>query len=254
MSLIGIHVKSDFESIIKNNIKFVQLFVSNFKKNKINDIKQLLEKHKIICCIHASYTINLSRNWDNRSYWIHQFINEIYIADNLNAKFIVVHLGMQLKLSLEESLNNLYSSLLYILSKTNHLSVQILLETSSGQGSEILYDINNFAKFFNKFNKLKKYKLGICIDTCHIYVAGYDIIDYLREFDKLIGLQHVKLVHLNNSKNIKGSKIDRHDNYNENYFKIDKIFSFFNSLEIPIIIETPTINIIDDYNYLKKIK
>lgn len=254
MSLIGIHIKSDIDNVIKNNIKFIQLFVTNLKKNKIKDIKNILEKHKILCCVHASYTINLARNWSNHSYWIQQFINEIYIAEQLCSKFVVVHLGMQLKLSLEECLNNLYSSLLYVFSKTHHLNVQILLETSSGQGSEILYDLNNFSKFYNKFINLKKYKLGVCIDTCHIYVAGYDIIEYLREFDKLIGLQHVKLVHLNNSKNMKGSKIDRHDNYNENYFKIDKIFSFFNSLEIPIIIETPLENIINDYNYLKKIK
>ena len=126
------------------------------------------------------------------------------------------------------------------------------METSSGQGSELCYKIENLAYFYNKLSKHKneniRNRFGICVDTCHIYVSGHDIRSlnainkYLDTFNKLIGLEHIKLIHLNDSKQDIGTKIDRHENIGKGYIGKKGLLIFisiFKHLEVPIILETP---------------
>lgn len=259
------HINSDLDDLVKetNRIKsnggtIIQLFTNKFSKKAIEKYEELsnnLKTQNMKCVVHASYTINLARNWDFHSWWLKQLILEIKMANKINAIGIVLHLGKQLNLSKDIAINNMYTSLEYVLSKTQEYSTKIFLETSSGQGSEMFYDLDDLGIFFKKLIKLGDYKtrLGICIDTCHIFSAGYDIrgkkniINFFDHFQSAIGLEHIKLVHLNDSKNELGSKIDRHANYSTGIIgnkSMILLANFFKKLEIPIILETP----FDDIN------
>jgi deoxyribonuclease-4 len=271
MSIVGIHINNndDIFNNIKNahtkGAKIIQLFANKFSKKSIEEYKKiykLLKKYKIKCVVHSSYTINLSKNWDEHSWTLKQLLMEIKNTELLGGFAIIVHLGKQLNLSENNAINNMYTALLYVLSKSFHSNVKILLETSSGQGSELLFNLQKFGDFINKFKKTKFFnKIGICIDTCHIFVAGYDIrekiniIKIFKFIDKNIGFENIKLVHLNDSVNDINSHIDRHANLGKGFIgkkALLVICNFFNELQIPIILETPYENIFADLNILLK--
>lgn len=256
MKLYGAHIDSDINNIIHEAkiIKsyggnLIQIFVDiKQDKNKYYELKKELKKINMRVSVHASYTINIAQNWDEYSWWVKQFILEIEYAEAIGAFGIVVHLGKQLKLTKEEGLNNMYSSLLYIYNKTKNLKVKIMIETSTGQGSEMCYNLEDFAYFFNKFLKINKDKFRVCLDTCHIFQAGYNIkekkniLKYFNMFNKSIGLEYIGLVHLNDSKNKLGAKLDRHESIGYGYIgkeNIKIISEFFFNYNTPIVLETP---------------
>jgi len=265
--MYGIHINSDpniiideineIESYNHKYFKCVQLFVNNSNKYKdvYNKFKDICKEKLINIIVHLSYTINIGQTWDEYSWWITQLILEIELSIDIGAKFVVLHLGKSLDLDINIALNNMFSCLLYISNKLKHKipeNFKILLETSSGQGSEMCINLEDLSNFINKLlNNKNNYisnLFGICIDTCHIFNAGYDlntttdVIKYIKEFDKLIGIKNIKLIHLNNSKTPLGSKIDRHDNLNTGQIKLEgikEIIKFAYKLDIPIILETP---------------
>ena len=270
MSLIGIHIDSTPNSLIdqieyyhNKNCNTLQLFVSTNKKHMIfyEPIKKLINKLGIILSVHISYTINIASDPNNYSWGIMQFVEEIKIANIIGAYAVVVHLGKQLDLSKEVALNNMFINLLKVLDKTKDLDIKILIETSTGQGSEMCYDLNEFSEFFKKIKKIKNNRIGICLDTCHIFNAGYDIRTkktteiYLKNFEDKIGINNIKLIHLNDSYNNLGMKIDRHQNLGRGYIGIEgikQIIMFFTSLNIPIVLETPDEFINDDLTILSR--
>jgi deoxyribonuclease-4 len=267
MSLIGIHIDSTPNSLIdqikyyhNKNCNTLQLFVSTNKKHKefYEPIKKLINKLNIILSVHISYTINIASDPNIYSWGIMQFIEEIAIAHNIGAYAVVVHLGKQLDMSKEVALNNMFINLLKVLEATKNLDIKILIETSTGQGTEMCYDLNEFALFFKK---IKNNRIGICLDTCHIFNAGYDIRtkktteNYLKLFEEEIGINYIKLIHLNDSSNDLGMKIDRHQNIGKGYIGLEgikQIIMFFTSLNIPIVLETPDEYINDDLIILSK--
>lgn len=265
MDLIGIHINDEnMKNIIEAKEKganFIQFFVK--KTMDIDNINKFLIYNNIKCVIHASYTINLAQNWDNYSWSIRQFIEEIELADKLNAIAIVIHMGKSLELSFIESINNMYMSLIYIHQQTKNKKVKILLETSTGQKSEIGFKLEDLALLYRKFSKHRNKEIvdrfGICLDTCHVFVSGHDLRTsqslktYLDKFENLIGINAIKLIHLNDSKNNLGSKLDRHDNLGYGFIgknAIKNIIKFFTKLNVPFILETPDKYIVDDIKYI----
>jgi deoxyribonuclease-4 len=272
----GININNNIEElrntinvISDKHINTVQLMFDSKDKeynNYYKYFKNFIKKKNILCVIHASYTINLANNWDEYNVSVHKFIDEIKLSYKIGAKYIVVHLGKQLNLSKEEAYNNMYTSFIYIHNQTlKEKNLKILIETSTGQGSELCYKLEDFAYFYKKISKNKNKdfsnRFGICIDTCHIFAAGYDLNSknkinmYLEAFEELIGLKHVKLIHLNNAKKGVGSKLDRHENINKG--KIQKKYllyfaKYFFKFNVPIILETPYNNILNDYKLIKK--
>jgi len=269
--MFGLHIDSDPKNINKElikykNLKCIQLFVNiNDKyKNEYIEFKNTSNKFNQNIIVHLSYTINIAQQWDEYSWWITQCIIEINTSADIGAKYVVLHLGKSLDMDLNITLNNMYSCLLYIANKIKDIDIKILLETSSGQGSEMCIKLEDLSKFINKLlqnkNKNISNKFGICIDTCHIFNAGYnlntkeDVYNYLTEFDKYIGLKNIKLIHLNNSKSELGANIDRHENLEKGKINIEglgEIIKFAKKLEIPLILETPDIYIDDDIKIIK---
>jgi deoxyribonuclease-4 len=271
-NLIGLHIDSTPESLVdeiekyKNKCGIIQLFVSKAKKYKLyyDNFKELIKKYNLKVSVHISYTINLSKDSTKFTWWIYQMVDEIKIAEKIGAFAVVVHIGKQLDLPIDVALNNMYINLIKVVSLVQKNNVKILLETSTGQGSEILYRLEDLAKFYKKLkaNTLFRERIGICVDTCHIFNAGYDISDkkkikeYLDEFERLIGINQIKLIHLNDSKNKLGSHLDRHANINHGYIGKDgliEIIRFFTKLGVSIVLETPDEYIDEDLELLKNI-
>jgi len=276
IKIYGLHIDSTpntlsnninyYKEIINNKNTVIQLFV-NIDKKHIDTYKKfatLLKKNNINVIVHASYTINIAQNWDEYSWWITQLLIEINTANLIGAKFIVLHLGKSLDLDINVALNNMYSALIYIANKINtNIDIKILLETSSGQGSEMCIKLEDLSKFINKLlnhkNKKISDRFGICVDTCHIFSAGYNIntinnvIRYIKDFDKYIGLKNLKVLHLNNSKTELGSNKDRHDNIYKGYINPDGLGEFIRlcfKLGVPIILETPDEHIKEDLDFI----
>ena len=269
MSLIGIHI-SDILDISKpdnSNINFYQLFVSATKEYKNNEkykkIFTLISKRNIKLVVHGSYSINLSRDWNNTDWWIQQLSKEIILAQEIGAFAIVIHTGKQLKLSTGEAINNMYTSFLHIHRITDN-NIKILIETPSGQGTETLIELESLCRFMNKFyrhpDKKVNERFGLCIDTCHIYASGIDITKqnilnrYFNTIDKCIGIDKIKLCHINDSKGGLGSKLDRHQNIGDGNIgkkAIINVVKFMNRLKIPMILETPYNKIHKDYELIR---
>ncbi len=265
MSLIGVHISDIFEidTVLWKDVKLFQFFVSpttDYHSEKFKKILKYIKNNHIHLLVHASYSINIARNWKSSDSMVQQFITEIHKSSDVGAFAIVIHTGKHLDLSISEALNNMYSLLLYVHSKTIKSNVQILIETPAGQGTETLVHINDFCKFMNKFyahpNKEIKERFGICVDTCHIFAAGHDIRTKQQTYffydtiEKAIGVDKIKACHINDSKKGIGSKIDRHANvgYGEiGSEPLKRIIKFMKSLNIPIIFETPSNLIHNDF-------
>ena len=214
--IYGLHIDSTPETIMSNinkynKLKIIQLFVSLGKtKRKYYDEIIQKYKNKILFSVHISYIINIALDSSVHSWWIRNIVEQIKLAHEIGAFCVVIHLGKSLDLSIETAMNNMYINLLKVHNKLDKIPIKILIETSTGQGTEMCYTIEKLAKFFNKFtvNKELSDRFGICLDTCHIFNAGYDIgtkdnvIKYMDKFEELIGVSKIKLIHLNNSKNI----------------------------------------------------
>lgn len=220
-------------------------------KNDLDIVKNKLQEMNVKVVIHASYTYNLARNWDRNSAWIQDLETEIRYADRVGAVGVVLHLGKQLELSKEEANNNMYTSLFQVIKDTRKTNIKILLETSTGQGTEMHYRLEDLAHFFNKFSKSESKELRsrvkLCLDTCHVFAAGYDIRGsanisiFLKKFNKLIGVDNIHLLHLNDSRVKLGDRVDRHESIGKGYIKSNslvKIFNYFRKLNIPIVLET----------------
>jgi apurinic endonuclease APN1 len=277
MSLIGIHIHK-IDNVIQHinenfqykDINLIQIFVTgtiDYNNKKYIDVLKYLKDNKIKLIVHGSYSINLSKTWCESDWWIQQLISEIKCCSQLGAFGIIIHTGKSLKLNISESLNNMYTSLLYIHHKTEeYQNIKIIIETPSGQGTEILTNIEEFCRFMNKFyshpHQKVRDRFGICIDTCHIFAAGNDIrtsegIDYFfKIIDQTIGIDKIKICHLNDSKKGLGEHLDRHLNIGKGHIgkkSLFRITKFMKKLNIPIVLETPENNISDDYILLKKL-
>lgn len=181
ITFLGIDIGSDYniekiKKIIRlYKINFLQLY---FQKNS-NNLKyyNIFKKYNIIPYIHSSYTHNFASNWNNTSPWIFNSINEIYYAKEIGANGIIFHIGKQLNLSYKNAINNIISSIIYIYNKTSLLNIKLILETSSGQGTELCYNLFELSILYKKINNIinSSNKIKICLDTCHIFAAGYDI-------------------------------------------------------------------------------
>jgi deoxyribonuclease-4 len=229
------------------------LFISPIKKKELIELKHYLKQHNMKVVVHSDYTHNLAKNWDQYSWWIRNIEKEIKYANIIDAIGIVIHFGKQLDLTIEEAYNNMYTSLIYIHNQTiKYKNIKIFLETSTGQGSEICYKLEDLAYFYKKIsknhNKEIKNRIKICLDTCHVFAAGYNlktkihIKKYLETFEKLIGLRYIYLIHLNDCKFDIGSRLDRHESIGQGFIGIKGlilIFNYFRKLEVPIILETP---------------
>lgn len=196
--------------------------------------------------VHAPYIINLANTTKPETFEIAvKFLSEeIERCEKLGIKNIVLHPGSHVGAGIDAGIERIVEGLNMVLREDQ--TVNIALETMSGKGTECGHTFEQIAKIIEgvELDKL----LTVCIDTCHINDAGYDIVNNLDEvideFDKIIGLDRLALIHLNDSKNEKGAKKDRHANIGFGYVGFDTLINvvYHPKLEnVPKILETPYI-------------
>ena len=271
--MLGIHIslsrfEKDIAELHKHGGSIIQIFLSPPQRLTIIDksdeyytnMKNILQKYKMSVVVHATYMANIADNWDRYSIVAKNLEHDIIGAYKIGAIGLVIHLGKHLGKSIETSYRNMFSTLLGIHKKTEkYSSVKIILETPSGQGTELCYQLEDFAIFYNSIihNTELANRVKICVDTCHIFAAGHDIkhkfSDWADHFDKLIGLKNIAVIHLNDSKGELGCRVDRHAVIG--YGKIGKkslinICNFFIMLNIPVVIETPADDFVKELKML----
>ena len=201
-----------------------------------------INKENII--VHAPYIINLANDQKNYDFAVSFLKQEIKRVEKLGIKYLVLHPGSHVNLGEEVGLKNIIFGLNQII--TSDMKVNICLETMAGKGSELGKSFEELKTIIDgvKLND----KLKICLDTCHINDAGYDLTDFdkvLNEFDKIIGLDKLACLHINDSKNELGSHKDRHENIGYGKIGFDKLINviYHPKLKgIPKILETPYVN------------
>ncbi len=259
---IGVHVSGAgkiYESLNRAHdlgCQTMQIFARNPQQWKGNplDIKDIEEfkarrnKLKINpVFIHISYLINLaSPNVRLYKGSIQAYIKDILEASRLKADYIVTHMGSHKDTSEEEGIARLINALNKILDETKGLKVGILLENTSGSGSWLGYKFEHQSKIVAGIKD--KSRVGLCLDTAHAYLAGYDIStkeglsSMLNEIDGLMGLGLIKLIHLNDAYGNLASHHDRHDHIGKGSIGLEGMKRIINHpklKKIPMILETP---------------
>lgn len=197
----------------------------------------------VVC--HAPYIINLA-NRENEAAWNFScsFLKqEISRISKMHVNYIVVHPGNSLKMDRNVALDNIAGAINLIIDEDT--KPMILLETMAGKGTECGINIDEIKEILDKI--VLKDKVGVCLDTCHLNDSGVDISKfnaYLDEFNEKIGLDKIKCIHLNDSKNILGSNKDRHENIGYGTIGFETLINvaYLECFkDIPKILETPYI-------------
>ncbi len=174
------------------------------------------------------------------------FWEEVKRAEALGISYLVFHPGSHRGAGEEEGLKQIAKALDEVLEKGKNFNVELLVETTAGQGTQLGCRFEQLSQLLSYMEQPQR--LGVCLDTSHIYAAGYDIGSkegYLvtwEEFERLIGLSRLKAIHLNDSKTALGSHIDRHQHIGKGYLGLDTFSRLLNDSrfkDIPMILETP---------------
>ncbi len=194
--------------------------------------------------VHAPYIINLGNAVKPETFEIAvQFLRtEIERTDAIGAPRIVLHPGAHVGEGAEVGIKKIIEGLNEVLTKEQKTTVA--LETMAGKGTECGRSFEEIAQIIEGV-KLKE-KLSVCLDTCHIHDAGYDIVNdfegVMEQFDKIVGIDKISVIHLNDSKNPRGAGKDRHENLgfgNIGFEALSKIARFEKFSHLPKILETP---------------
>ena len=229
-------------------------------KEVIDAFKSKLKDSKIdrfAICAHMPYLPNLAtpKN-DAFEKSVNTLISEVERCAQLGIPYLVTHLGSHLGTGEEAGIKKLVEGLTKAGQTKN--DVMILLENTAGQKNSVGSDFKQLGEIFKQLKPGKKF--GVCLDTCHAFVAGYDlrtvdkVKETFKEFDKHIGIKNLKILHLNDARGEIGCNLDRHyhlglGGIGEEGMK--SVVKFANKKKIPIILETP---IDDDRNDFENVK
>ena len=224
----------------------VQIFTGNTKswnKPKIldKDIQETIKyvkRHNVYWYIHSIYLINLSRPVNEIISGLFSLLYDLFIGYKIGCRGVVVHCGKYLKMGIQVALNNMYHNIIILLPfiKTN---CPLLIETPAGQGTEVLTKMDDFFNFYAQFTPIQQKKIKVCIDTCHVWSAGYNPLEYLKRFYEKFP-KSLSLVHYNDSKGPLGCCKDRHEYPGKGCIGEDimkQVHQWCNERDIPMIME-----------------
>ena len=229
-------------------------------KEDIDAFKSKLKSSKIdrfATCAHMPYLPNLATPKDDAfEKSVNTLINEVERCAQLGIPYLVTHLGSHLGTGEEAGIKKLVEGLTKAGQTKN--DVMILLENTAGQKNSVGSDFKQLGEIFKQLKPGKKF--GVCIDTCHAFVAGYDlrtaekVKETFKEFDKHVGIENLKILHLNDARGELGCNLDRHyhlglGGIGEEGMK--SVVKFANKKKIPIILETPIDDDRDDFENVK---
>jgi deoxyribonuclease-4 len=271
---IGCHVSisgsidKSVDNAVERNCSAFQIFTrsprswhaKDLTKEVIDAFKSKLKSSKIdrfATCAHMPYLPNLAtpKN-DAFEKSVNTLISEVERCAQLGIPYLVTHLGSHLGTGEEAGIKKLVEGLTKAGQTKN--DVMILLENTAGQKNSVGSDFKQLGEIFKQLKPGKKF--GICLDTCHAFVAGYDlrtadkVKETFKEFDKHVGIENLKILHLNDARGELGCNLDRHYHLGLGGIGeegIASVVKFANKKKIPIILETP---IDDDRNDFQNVK
>ena len=261
---IGCHLSTTkgYENMGKEAIKIgantFQYFTSNPRGGKAKDInekdilalRKLMEENNFAKILaHAPYTLNgCSADESTREFASEMMADDLERLKYLPTSLYNFHPGSHVKQGVDVGINYIVEMLNKVL-KPEHTTI-VLLETMAGKGTEVGRTFEEIAEIISRVELNEK--MGVCLDTCHVYDAGYDIVNdldgVLEEFDRIIGLDRLHAIHLNDSKNPFKSHKDRHEKIGEGEIGFEAIKRIINHPKlrnIPFFLETP--NELDGY-------
>jgi deoxyribonuclease IV len=274
---IGVHISKSgtldswVDNAIQRECSAFQVFTRSprswFAKDlDLDEVKKFREKleasniDRMATCAHMPYLPNLSTPEDEGyEKSIKSMIEEVKRCDKLGIPYLVTHLGSHKGSGEENGIKRLTNALNEV-AKTK-ADVMILLENTAGQKNSVGSDFKQLAEIFSKCKPANKF--GICLDTCHAFVAGYDlrtkdvVKKTMKEFDVAIGLNNLKILHLNDSKGELNSNLDRHNHIGLGEIGkegLSEVVKTMNKNNIPIVLETPIDDIRDDFENIRKAK
>ena len=261
---IGCHLSTTkgYENMGKEALKIgantFQYFTRNPRGGKAKDInekdilalRKLMEENNFAKILaHAPYTLNgCSADESTREFASEMMADDLERLKYLPTSLYNIHPGSHVKQGVDVGINYIVEMLNKVL-KPEHTTI-VLLETMAGKGTEVGRTFEEIAEIISRVELNEK--MGVCLDTCHVYDAGYDIVNdldgVLEEFDRIIGLDRLHAIHLNDSKNPFKSHKDRHEKIGEGEIGFEAIKRIINHPKlrnIPFFLETP--NELDGY-------
>lgn len=214
--------------------------IENFKKNSS-------DTGVIPSASHTAYLINLaSPNTEIYKKSLDAFFDEMVRAERLGLPYLIFHPGAHLGSGEDAGLKKIADSINVLLEKADGFKLMLLLETTAGQGSHLGYKFEHLSEIIETVDE--KEKIGVCLDTCHIFAAGYDISNEygykktFEDFNKIIGIDRLKAFHINDSKKGLGSRVDRHEHIGKGKLGLTAFRLLLNDTRfknVPMILETP---------------
>jgi len=274
---VGCHVSisgsidKSVDNAIERECSAFQIFTRNPRgwhakplvKEDIDNFKAKLKASKIdrlATCAHMPYLPNLATPKDDGfEKSVKTLIDEMERCAQLGIPYLVTHLGSHLGTGDEAGIKRLIDGLTRA-GKTKN-DVIILLENTAGQKNSVGSDFKQLGEIFKQLKPAKKF--GVCFDTCHAFVAGYnlkteeDVKKTFAEFDKHVGIDNLKILHLNDAKGEVGCNLDRHYHLGLGGIGekgIASVVKFANKKKIPIILETPIDDDRDDFENVRVAK
>lgn len=230
---------------VKNNM---QWFARPLQKPEIAAFLNHRQRGELLSVFaHANYLINLAAtNPQFHANSLRALSEELVRADQLDLPFLVLHPGAHLGAGEEAGLNKIVGSIDQVLAGIPRVRTKIALETTAGQGSCLGHTFEQLAYILA--NVREPERLCVCLDTAHVFAAGYDITDargtkkMLRDFARTIGLERLAALHLNDSKAARGSRVDRHEHIGKGQIGLEPFRAIMRDRrfrKIPKVLETP---------------
>jgi deoxyribonuclease-4 len=273
---IGCHLSTKgslvkmIETAIELNTPTFQYFTRNprggsareYEESEISDFIKIKEEHNIGPIVaHLPYTVNLSSDKARTRNFGKAILHEdLRRANKIGVEYLVMHPGSHVKNTLDDAINYIAEGLEYALVDYSGNTI-ICLETMSGKGTEVGRSIGEIKSIMEKLNWHDK--LGVCLDSCHLFAAGYDfrvkseVNRLIHDLEKNIGLERVFITHLNDSKMPHDSNKDRHENIGEGELGVKGIANYINNSfikKLPMLLETPVDDEKDYANDIERLR
>lgn len=270
--LIGAHTSSsgDLIKILENaynvhGARVIQIFVGNPRGGSLtkkveqhyydnaDSIKNCLEQLNMELFVHCPYVWNFAKDPStDDGWWIESLFMQLKIANAMGSKGCILHMGKHVKLSEKDGKEFFVKNIKTVLKKCRvaKLNAKLFLETAAGQGTELYVTKGNLdplVELISEFSKDDFNNLSFCVDTCHIFAAGYDIRTeeaveiFFAEWESKIGMSKLGVVHMNNSLDKFGAKKDRHAPLKDGHIHREGLAMFAKlaaTYDLPMIIET----------------
>ena len=236
---------------------------------EIKEIKAAKKKYNVKIVVHGVLTLNMCSPLERRYQWnIDNLVYDLELNEKIGGLGVVIHMGTRktknFDLPYKKAESNYVKNVKEALKRTKGIKSKVILETSCNQPNKIGGTLQLFAQLYKKFTPKVRERIGICVDTAHIFAAGYNIheesgmMKYWDDFDNLIGIENCTLIHLNDSKADCCSCVDRHETIGKgNIFKdtasLKVIVDIAQSDSIPMVLETKADHFKEEIKLIKKV-